>query len=70
MNIDDIDRLSHLEPGVLILIGLELNLSELFNLCLANKALNNKLCLNRDLWYRKLFRDFGFYYNLTNKIIS
>jgi ankyrin repeat protein len=63
MNVDDIDRLSRLDPNVLILMALELDFPELLNLCHSNKTLNTKLCLNKNLWIKKLSHDFGFYYD-------
>jgi hypothetical protein len=63
MNIDNVDRLSQLQPEILILISLELDLSDIFILCQSNKTLYNKLYLNKNLWYRKLYHDFGFYYD-------
>ena len=60
------DRLSKDE---LFLIAIDLDVSNILNLCRTSKNINQKICNNNVFWVRKLKKDFNVDFYLDNKDI-
>jgi len=50
--------MERLSKDELFLIAIELNITELLNLCLSSKNIKNKICDRNDFWVHKLKKDF------------
>ncbi|GAG79205.1 unnamed protein product, partial [marine sediment metagenome] len=54
---------------IIVLLALELDISDVLTYCRLSKRFNNAVCNNFSFWYNKLFKDFGFTY-VGNKTLK
>ena len=60
--------MENLHKDVLIMLALDLELTDLFNLCQTNKRFNTILCKNDNFWKQKYILLFGLEYYQSQKI--
>ena len=58
-----------LPKDIIVLLALELDISDVLTYCKLSKRFNNAVCNNFSFWYNKLFKDFGFTY-IGNKTLK
>mgnify|MGYP003649446826 FL=1 len=59
--------MENLHKDVLIMLALDLELTDLFNLCQTNKRFNTILCKNDNFWKQKYILLFGLEYYQSQK---
>jgi len=56
---EEVDLLSSLSPELIMIIGMELPLSDLVKFCRASQRFNSILCSDNYFWKRRYLKDFG-----------
>src|SRR3972149_8084782 len=52
-------NLDEISNDILYEIMIKSQINDIFNLCLTNKNINNKICNDQNFWERKFIYDFG-----------